>query len=77
MAQPESLAKNMSDVDMLAVWCGDCGYRFEATRAQAVRRYGLRASPEAIRKVSRCPTCRGRIIWCSVLPGAALAPREQ
>ena len=72
MAQPESLARNMSDHDLLELWCGDCPARFRAGRAQAVRRYGAGASPEIIRKVSRCRACGGRRVWCRVLVGAAL-----
>lgn len=74
MAQPESLARNMSDHDLLELRCGGCPATYRATKAQAVRRYGAGASPEIIRRSSRCPTCRGRVVWCRVLPGAALPP---
>ena len=71
MAQPESLAKDMSDMDRLELWCGLCPAKFTATKAQAVRRYGAGASPEIIRKVSRCRACGGRRVWCRVLVVAA------
>ena len=68
MAQPQTLDRNMSDMDRLILRCLDpvCGASFTATRAQAVRRFGERATAGRIEEVARCPVCRSKPVDVSL-----------
>lgn len=62
MAQPETLYRRMSDMDRLVLRCRACDARYVATRAQAMKRFGERATSYHVEQTARCPDCRSREI---------------
>lgn len=79
MAQPDTLDRRMTPGDHLVLTCRgkDCGARYVATRAQALRRFGGRATAYEIEQVSRCPVCGGKEIMVSLAQQVAEPAREE
>jgi len=72
MAGPKTIDDEMSVSDLLQLRCGACGFTFEATRQQAIRRYGRHACIVVINMTSTCPECGDkRSTWARLLPGEA------
>lgn len=79
MAQPETLDRKMSHDTRLVLTCRGCGHRYVATKTQAVKRFGPRATAYEVEQTARCPACSGDQIDVALAgahDAAALPARE-
>lgn len=57
MARIRTLDRDMGSLDTLKFLCRGCGAYYEATKDQAVRRFGPYACPMMVRHGLRCRAC--------------------
>lgn len=71
MAGPQTLDREMSDSDLLELKCSACDWSFEATKKQALKRYGPHACIVVVNMTSVCPNC-GTVgnTWARLMQGA-------
>ena len=57
MARIRTLERDMGARDILKFQCRRCPAHYEATKAQAIRRFGPHACPMMVRRGLRCRSC--------------------
>lgn len=73
MAGPKTLEDEMSDGDLLELKCSACEWSYDATKRQAIKRFGPRACIVVVNMTSVCPNCGTKgDVWGRLLPRAAL-----
>ncbi|MES2033110.1 MAG: hypothetical protein V4466_02945, partial [Pseudomonadota bacterium] len=82
MAQPDTIARRLTPTSRLVLECTapGCGARFEATRAQAIKRFGPTATAYAVENLARCVSCGANRIKAMIADARELAgpkPRDR